>query len=190
MHRTLTSTVVAIMVVGFSSSVAYAVLDLTLELDTPSRTVAPDEIVEVFATLTNEQSSDELLTGVSQLVFLFGLGTLYDSVPDAGNPYSQESDGALEVLDYLLNEPLRPGESLPFLWSTLSPDAAPVAPGVYSSNLVQLQFYLSDSRTISARSSADVTLRVVPEPDVIALIGLILFPLAAKRSANKRLQEA
>lgn len=158
----------SLLIVIVSTSSALAVLDLTLVLDDPVQTVGPGDNVDLFATLTNELSSDETLFGSDFDGASIINGTLIDLTPGSGNPYTIAFGGIGGTLVGQLSADLSPGESLALLFATLIPDPPPVAPGTYTSPGIELD-YTVNGQAISVNSATGIEVTVIPEPASLAL---------------------
>ena len=175
----------ALLIAAATTSTANAALNFSLVLDDPTQTVGPNEEVDLFATLTNEASSDEPLPGDAYDTSFIVNGTLVGS----GNPYRADYGGPGVVLRFELGDlNLAPGESHDFLLATLIPDPGPVPPGTYQSTNAGIQYDLDDdfSTPSTAAATSTITVNVVPEPASIALLapaGLLALRRRRRRKA-------
>lgn len=159
------------------SGSVFAVLNVSLTLDDPIQTVGPNAMVDLTAVLSNDASSDQTLLGANFTSAGIINGTLIDLAPGSGNPYSVAFGGVGGSIEGLLSPvDLAPGESFSFLFATLLPDPAPVAPGVYTSEHVNVQYQTLEF------PSGPIEITVVPEPQaVLLLLGALISAAYCRR---------
>ena len=141
---------------------AHAQLNLTLTLDNPDITAAPDEVITIGVTLANDVSSNETFSTIGPSRFVFN-----GSLLGTGNPYEV---GFLPQESFELG----PGDTVSFPFLTLTPNPSPAPAGFFSSlglGYDNGQDADSDLFVEFVRSSTPLQVTVVPEPASVALLG-------------------
>lgn len=161
-------------------SSAFAQYDLAIDFTDPIITAHPNEIVEVFATLTSEPTSTEVLHGTDLASYQFTFGSL-----SAQHVYDFEfiQPGETPFLPFLdTDEPfaLHPGEDVTYRVGRLIPETKSIPLGSYRVRSTGILFIV-DGQRVQATTSDTLTINVVPEPSAALLLIIATLPLIAAR---------
>ena len=166
---------VTLFLLCFVSINCKAAVVLTWDWDQPIHNVDGNSQIEMWATLSHDVgSTNDLVFGLFSVSI--APGTLIDNGGySSGNPYTFElSDTIFADLNFTSSNPLRLGESIQFLYGTLTPKAGIVS-GTYSTTNIDLGFSAAIWTTVE--SDFVVNVAAVPVPGAIILFGSGLIGL-------------
>lgn len=178
----------AFLCVSLSSGISVAAPIAHWSFDEPAGIAGPTDTLTMFATLTNDATSTEAITGVGGSGFAWGnFGTAYS--------YTSGTSGFASLIDQFSGVNLLPGESMQFVFGVLTPSNGTVSYGTYATQdgLTYLDFkYMEDCCTRrEVRAYAEngfertVAAASVPEPGTMLIMGSGLAGLAFMRRYKK-----
>lgn len=174
------------MVLTLSNSLNAASLHpeyMQWDWETSEFNVALEDSIEMWGVLTN---TADFSLGIELNGYGYDPGTLIvTSSVNAGNPYNMQFNyAALDTLDFY-DDRLMPGDSVRFLFGTLTPNEN-ITAGSYSTGSFSLSFLTSPQHTDpQALSNITVNVNAVPLPAAVWLFGSGLIGLVGFARCKK-----
>lgn len=179
----------AFISVSLSSGISVAAPIAHWSFDEPAGLAGPSDTLTMFATLTNDPTSTEAIAGLGGGLYAWGnLWTAYT--------FNWGPSGFASLIDQFSGVNLLPGESMQFVFGTLTPSSGTVPEGTYAAQygLTYLDFkYMEDCCTRrEVRSYAEngfartVASASVPEPSTFMLLASGLGGFAMIRRFRRK----
>lgn len=147
-----------------ASFTSYAGVILTWDWNQPVNNVDSNTPIEMWATLSHDAASTNDLPFGLMSVSIIPSTLIDNGAFTSGNPYLFELNPTIHAdLDYSSSNPFKLGESVQFLYGTLTPKAG-ISSGTYSTTNIDLGFSSAIFTTVESDFIVNVTAIPAPIP--------------------------